>query len=59
MQVVISKFQRSQSSLNIPPLSVDVVKEEWIVKGNEIVHQILEHVPKKGDTPPLVPETAP
>lgn len=36
--------------------------EEWIVKGNEIVEQMLERVPQKEDTPAkaaVVPETAP
>ena len=37
--------------------------EEWIVKGNEIVEQMLERVPQKEDAPTkpatIVPETAP
>ena len=39
----------------------DFDTEEWIVKGNEIVEQMLERVPKKEDTQPPVtpPETAP
>jgi len=34
-------------------------REEWIVKGNEIVQQMLERVPKKVETPPPPPPPSP
>jgi len=34
------------------------VTEEWIVKGEEIVQQMLEKVPKKEDSPESVEDEA-